>query len=107
MKRIGAVLMVAALCGCAIGTVTNGTGTAPEECGWGDTELVWSGTGTLEDLGLQADSEFPHREVGTAFIVADGFDLLFCFTLAPEVDGWVRGPVPAGWSPPRDGRLPP
>ena len=106
MIQRGAVWAAAAiLAGC--GFASDAPRTAPEECGFGDSEVEWSGTGTLEQLGLHADSEFPHREVGDAFIVrqADGAaSQLFCFTLEhgdPQGEPLtVRAPVPVGWTPP-------
>ena len=99
MRLSGAVLL-AVLVGCD--TVSTGLGRAPQECGWGNTELVWTGTGSLDGLGLQADHEFPHHEGGTVYIVPEtegAAQLLFCFAHADE-NRWIRGPVPDGWTRP-------
>ena len=103
-RAAGAVAAVVLLTGCGFAFDT--AGRAPRECGFGDLAVEWSGTGTLEQLGLHADADFPHRAVGDAFVMHardETVNRVFCFTLAqgnPQERWTVSAPVPEGWTPP-------
>ena len=79
---------------------------APQECHFGDAEVLWAGHGSLDQLGLESDVGPPDRPVDI-FITAEphqGTERRFCAVL-PEGDPVVgrytfEGDVPNDWEPP-------
>ena len=105
MSRVAGALTSLMLTAC--GLAHDASSIAPPECGFGDAEVEWSGTASLNQLGLRADAQFPHGRVGDVFVLVPPTGAparLFCIVLIdgdPNGGDWtVSGQTPDGWMPP-------
>ena len=104
LKRHFVPLIALLLAGC--GTVFPPRQVAPQECHFGDAEVLWSGHASLNQLGLESDVGATEQPVDI-FITAEpnqGTQRRFCAVL-PEGDQVVgrytfEGDVPDDWEPP-------
>jgi hypothetical protein len=98
---------IASTAGSACGIALDATGQAPQECGFDGVAIMWSGAGSLNELGFDAPPEFPRHRLADVFVTAEPMDGPFRAYCARLPDGgfqngpwWIVGDVPDGWDPP-------